>query len=210
MISVLTIMGVGAWVLHREHRLERSHAQALARMQATLDANSNRPVVAVSELRRQVAALDARLASVAQVGQPEPSDTHQASDSEDPQDIPQVETGADAIRESLDGIFDNDTADSGSQDARYALFAKLEPILPERSEIRSFDCRASLCKLELRHASLDDHHRFAQAALLSPDALTTGAAFSTVLEDTGDGSGVLTVTYLAKDSEPLPQINIMQ
>jgi hypothetical protein len=79
---------------------------------------------------------------------------------------------------------------------------KLPPLLPEGSTIRSFDCRASLCRLETAHKDHERYMKFIEAAFLRPDGqLWNGATYSTPLND--DPQDGFMVTYIAREGASL-------
>jgi hypothetical protein len=210
----LTLACIVAWALRRERRLDREQARDLARVQSALEGMSNRieeASAAALEARRQVSALDVRSADSKHAEHPAPADMNQEHDAEDresQESEPAAPIGADEFRAELDDIFHSETAGSWDQDARQDLIAKLDPMLLERTVVRSLECRRSLCRMELGHESVDDYHEFVQKALFSETRITTGGSFSSLTgEADGDGR-VSAVTYLAPGTAPLPQLSL--
>jgi hypothetical protein len=212
--TILVLACIVAWNLRRERQLDREQARVLAGVQSTLEEISNRieeTSIAALVASRQVSALDARIAASEHGAHLERTDMLQGRDAEgqENQEIePNSVIGADELHAELDDIFSSETAGPWNQDARQDLITKLEPILSEDTAVRSLECRRSLCRMELHHASMDDYHEFMQKALLSETRITMGGAFSTPTgEADGDGR-VSAVTYLALGSEPLPRIGL--
>lgn len=201
-----------AWAIYSEQQHEREQARGLVQVQAALEEMSNRidqATITARGAQRQLRALDARIADLQPAEASERAGALQAADGEGPVDQenePDPVISADDFRAGLDELFSRESTGSWNQDARREIAAKLESILPKHSAVHSFECRASLCKIELSHETLDVYHQFAQKSLFSETRLTAGGAFSTVLGEADDEGRVVSVIYLAQGSEPLPQI----
>jgi hypothetical protein len=86
--------------------------------------------------------------------------------------------------------------------AKTIVDQNLPSLLPEGSKIRSFECRASMCRLETAHKNHGQYMKFIQAAFLSPeDQLWNAPTFSTPLN--GNPADGLMVTYIAREGGSL-------
>jgi hypothetical protein len=83
--------------------------------------------------------------------------------------------------------------------------AKLKTILPPTSELKSVECRSSMCKIETTHEDAEHYRDFANNAFMNPTTVPwNGAFFSTGAEDPATGRFVA-VAYLGREGQPLPQ-----
>jgi hypothetical protein len=108
------------------------------------------------------------------------------------------------VLDHLDGVFDHEKEDrtwTASTTAR----AKISALLPATSELRSIECRTSMCRIETAHHDPESYQRFVRTAFMDPETrLWNGGAFSKVLPGQ-DGQGtVITVAYLAREGQGLP------
>jgi hypothetical protein len=88
--------------------------------------------------------------------------------------------------------------------AKRMLNEKLPGVLPEGSSLRSFECHAMICRLEMHHADRERYWQFVRSAFVDPSSrLWNAEAYTVPLnDDPGDG---LSVTYIARENEALPQ-----
>jgi hypothetical protein len=86
--------------------------------------------------------------------------------------------------------------------AKTIVGQKLPSLLPEGSTIRSFECRASMCRLETAHKDHGQYMKFIRAAFLTPeDQLWNAPTYSTPLN--GNPADGLMVTYIAREGGSL-------
>jgi hypothetical protein len=130
--------------------------------------------------------------------QPAPSATQK------PRDMPPSEVNA-----LYDGAFASDRADPGwtARDQRETV-EKIHALLPEGSELRSLDCRESLCRIETRHPDMARHVTFYQRALVDPATqLWNGPMYTAPVEDDPSWDGpIVAVAYLARPGKELPPV----
>lgn len=93
-----------------------------------------------------------------------------------------------------------------AREAESVAATKLRDLLPQGSELRSLQCRGSMCRIETMHADLTAYQQFVQSAALDPTThLWNGGMFSTIVDDAPTPDGRLTtVAYIAREGEPLP------
>jgi hypothetical protein len=111
------------------------------------------------------------------------------------------------LRERLDSTFHAEPFDSGWAGGAQRLAAeRLRETLPEGSEVRSVECRSSLCRIETSHTDGPHYQEFVRKAFLNPDTkLWNGGLFSTRLDDASQAEGrTVVVAYLARDGQGIP------
>jgi hypothetical protein len=113
------------------------------------------------------------------------------------------------VRDSFEIAFGGDKPDPGwtGADQRRAS-QKIQAALPEGSHMRSFDCRASLCRIETSHEDPSHYRAFVRAAFLDPETqLWNAGMFSTRSSDeAAPGEPLVMVSYLAREGQALPNI----
>jgi hypothetical protein len=82
-------------------------------------------------------------------------------------------------------------------DARQRLEKHITPALPNGSRVLASDCRASLCRVEIRHGDLASHQRFLQVVSADPTIAWEGPTMISLEEGTGDQ--VVSVGYFARE-----------
>ncbi|WP_437831028.1 hypothetical protein [Sorangium sp. So ce1153] len=93
-----------------------------------------------------------------------------------------------------------------AREAEIALQEKIAAALPRSSALRSVECRASLCRVEVAYRDPADGGRFFDAAFKNPDSKIWNAdTFSTPPRPDGRGNTIV-VSYLAREGEALPSL----
>jgi hypothetical protein len=146
-----------------------------------------------------------RLAPLARIAADEPrADATAADKASDPAAVAPAPTSA-QVRDRLDDAFRTDPIDAAwSQTAVRTLQAKLGPLLPPQSAVRSVDCRGSLCRIETSHAGVTEYRDFVQRTFLGQAELWNAGFFTNVVADPVPGQPVITVAYLAREGQSLP------
>jgi hypothetical protein len=91
-----------------------------------------------------------------------------------------------------------------SSSARTKFQTGASTLLPKASEIVSLECRTSICRVQVRHHSLEDYRAFTQDAYLKGNThIWDGQMFTTIIGEAGTDS-VMTVAFLARDGRSLP------
>jgi hypothetical protein len=81
---------------------------------------------------------------------------------------------------------------------------KLPSLLPNGSTIRSFECHATMCRLETAHKGSENYWQFIRTAFLDPEGrLWNAPTYSTPLND--DPEDGMMVTFIAREGQVLPQ-----
>jgi hypothetical protein len=111
------------------------------------------------------------------------------------------------IHEQYEAAFVSDHGDAQWETgAKRLAMEKLPSLLPEGSTVRSFECRATMCRLETHHRDHESYWGFIKAAFMDQTGqLWNGATYSTPLKDNPDDG--LMVTYIAREGQPLPQVS---
>lgn len=112
-------------------------------------------------------------------------------------------------RDSYEIAFGSDHPDPGWTAAELRRTnQKVQAALPEGSELKSLDCRASLCRIETSHADLSRYRTFVHSAFMDPATQVWNAATFSTRENDGAGSGepLLIVSYVAREGQDLPRV----
>jgi hypothetical protein len=112
------------------------------------------------------------------------------------------------IRDNLQSWFEADRGaarDWGGQAPR-AVTERLHSLLPEGSTLQSFECRATMCRIETTHGSFGAYSKFARSAFTdSPTKLWNAPSFLTRLnKGAAPGEPFVMVTYIAQPGQSLP------
>lgn len=107
------------------------------------------------------------------------------------------------IREQFEVAFDTERSDaSWSAVAKRRAEDRLRNVLTSGSEVRSVDCRSSMCRIETRHDDVRKYRDFIQETLMNPERqIWNGGTFSTLLED--QPGNAIAVTFLARENQAL-------
>jgi hypothetical protein len=114
------------------------------------------------------------------------------------------------IGERLQTAFEADQPDlRWSQQAHRAAEARLNALLPAGSTLRSFDCRASLCRIRTSHKSAEGYDQFVRSAFLDQTTQIWNAPGYSYREPSDDpeNGAVATITYVAREGAALPPID---
>jgi hypothetical protein len=111
------------------------------------------------------------------------------------------------IRDNLEAAFVADGSATAEQaqrerEARRQLVANL----PGGSELRSFSCRATFCRIETSHVDKAHFKQFVEASFMNPRTSLWPAPFLAGLlgDEPGAGQPWLTVSFLAQEGHSLP------
>ena len=195
-LMALGITGAGiAWFTAAPRDLS---AESSRRLSVTTEAKPA-PRVLGDEARPRPAP---RAVALAEPSLP-PPDPHVAEPERDAVRTRRVEPAM--IRQRLDDYFARERPDPGwAYDAQRTAEARIVGAIPKTSEVRSIECRASMCRIETAHQDLDQYQQFVHRALMDPETkLWNGGFFATLLGEPAEGR-VTTVAYLARDGEALP------
>jgi len=114
------------------------------------------------------------------------------------------DAGTAAIHEHLESLFVQDQPDAEwAERAKTIVSEKLPSLLPEGSFVRSFDCRASFCRLETSHKDQESYWKFIKGAFADRSRqLWNAETYSVPLND--DPVDGLLVSYIARENQSLP------
>jgi hypothetical protein len=90
--------------------------------------------------------------------------------------------------------------------ARHIATDRVRSDLPSGSELRSIDCRKSMCRIETSHTDRRTFQEFVRKAFSDPaTGVWNGGSFSGIVSDNSEPSGtVIVVSYLAREGSELP------
>jgi hypothetical protein len=130
---------------------------------------------------------------------------------EDPHHLTQAQFGSKTPQEQMAYLHDyyetafiEDHADpEWAHEAKRMMDEKLPTLLPEGSTLHSFQCRASVCRLETHHRDPHSYMTFLTAAFGPMHPLWNAGVYSAPL--TGNLEDGLMVSYIARQEQSLPQ-----
>ncbi len=116
--------------------------------------------------------------------------------------VPSPAASAAALRQHLDASFEEQAADPGwSGAARLSVARTFAALMPPTSTMKSVECRATLCRMEMVYDDLAQVQAF--MSRLGPEALPwNGTLFSTPIGDPSV-SPVTFVAFLSRDGHQL-------
>jgi hypothetical protein len=95
-----------------------------------------------------------------------------------------------------------------ANDAKRIADGKLPGLLPKGSEVRSFECHSTLCRLETNHRDVASYHLFVRNAFMNTDGhLWNAPTFSGPLDDKLSDSHAVMVSYIAREGHALPRFD---
>jgi hypothetical protein len=198
-IAVVALTGVGWFVLARDPPRFRNAARdaPAAALSSLPEVRATRPASQVS-VPRHAPALP-RVASIANEPQEHPataSETRPAA------------MAPEELRVQLDHAFQDEAVDeTWTVQAAATARTRMAAVLPETSRLRSIECRASMCRLETAHKDPESYGKFLVGAFHDPATrLWNAGGFSTPLADRDEEGRVVTVAFLAREGEALPQV----
>lgn len=116
----------------------------------------------------------------------------------EPEDVPVALESA-FLEEGADPIW--------SREAERTVQEKLKRAIPKAADVRSIECRSSMCRIETFHQNAEDYERFLHDAFKDPETqIWNGNAFSTSSRVDERGGRVI-VSYLAREGEVLPSLD---
>jgi hypothetical protein len=203
----LLVLGSGAFYVkqQREQREQRAEVEQLRRETAALASSVNereeqapRRLVTQSLLRG--------LASAEHPPEPTAATAEKPAQSE-ASATPGGAPSAAEVAMRMQAAFSSEGPDRDwSEKTQQATQEKISAMMPNGSAVRSVDCRASLCRVEMSHEGVDDYRQFVRGAYLSPESgVWSGPTFTTVLERPA-GGGLVAVSFLAREGESLPSV----
>jgi hypothetical protein len=206
------LLGVGGAALAFALVERRRHDAQLAELReeirktsATSDRDVARYEVSLAGLLAPLGSATASAAAAPTSSAPSPSG--QDAGSKAPEKVhPAPEPSA--MRDHYDISFLGDHADSNwtAREAREAT-SKLTSALPEGSSLRSFECRTSMCRIEVSHKDFKHATEFNETAFRDPSTrIWNTAGFSAPLRDepSTDGS-IVNVVFVAREGKGLPE-----
>jgi hypothetical protein len=213
--TALAVIGAVTMFVH-EWRRQKAQGAELARMRAEMgelshDLEEARGGTASAESVRR---LERRLEAAARPNAaPRPASGEEVETSGQPDDE-EGESRAPAeprpvdmaeVSERIQGVFAQQGTDAqwtarASQTAR----EKLSSALPERSSLRTLECRSSMCRIETEHDDMAQMQQFMEEAFMDPQKRPWNGGFFAMPVSDPDTGKVVVVSYLAREDEELP------
>jgi hypothetical protein len=114
------------------------------------------------------------------------------------------------LRDRMEGIFYDERVDASWADRALRLAQeRIAGTLSDGSDVRSIECRSSMCRIETSHTDEQHYHQFLRKAFLDPETeLWNGSVFSTPLDDASQAEGrIVVVAYLTRDGQAMPTVD---
>ena len=209
-------MALALWFGLREYRRQARSVAALEARVEELSQGANDRRAAAAALIPVAASLRGALRSAssppAVALRPHEAQAEPATDSENdrpasgPAPVIKKRLPAPELRRRFEKLFVGDApADAWANRASQLVREKLPAMLPAGSEVRSFDCRSSVCRLVTANKGRAGSLQFLETVGVNLSArLWNAAAFSAPLND--DPEDGLMVTYIAREGEGLPDL----
>jgi len=146
--------------------------------------------------------------NVAEAGAPEPAEPHAreepaAESGEAESGLVEPTITKEDVLANLDTTFETEVADrQWVASASQKIYDIAQPNLGPNSEIRSVECRTSLCRIE---SVQEDSEHYADFVSRVKHSGVSPEGFFTKTGETPDGKPILTM-YLAREGYPLPHL----
>jgi hypothetical protein len=119
---------------------------------------------------------------------------------EPPAAPPPINVALEDTRDTLDARFHSESADRGwALEASVLIRKNLEGVIAGNSQLLSLDCRASLCRAEVKHDDLAAHQAFIQNAFVTAPASWQGPTLASYREDGRARGGIVSVLFFGRD-----------
>jgi hypothetical protein len=184
---------------HRPAAARRSSARSCA------ESSDNSMRGELTELRSELARAQATLQALNL--RSNASSATGGSTTEVPQPAPAIETEPPPLpvrledqREILDARFNAEVTDrSWEREARQLVEKQLGSFVPDGSRLVSIDCRASLCRAEVRHPDMASHQQLIRDAFASGTTSWPGATLASYREPQRQNDPVISVLFFGRD-----------
>ncbi|MFY2559939.1 hypothetical protein ACN469_20135 [Corallococcus terminator] len=114
------------------------------------------------------------------------------------------------VRQRLEAYFGDEPFDTAwARSAERQAKDGVRAALPDPSQLRSIECRASLCRIETEHGDNEQSFNFVRTAFMAPERQVWNAAFVTVRGVDSTDNKVVTITYLAREGVELPMERLL-
>jgi hypothetical protein len=115
------------------------------------------------------------------------------------------------LRERMDQRFADERTDpSWAVDARQRAQSRLAAVLPATSEVRSIECRATMCRIESVHADLGEYQQFVREGFVNADTQVWNGGFLALRKEPSVDGKLATVVYVARDGEAIQAAELMR
>lgn len=113
------------------------------------------------------------------------------------------------IRFQMSSRFEEERPDRAwAATAQELIRTRLIPHLAAGSKLISVQCRASMCEVLSSHTGPDAYNQFLQAAFRDPESRPWNTAvFATPTSDRDRDGNVITVAYLSREGQELPNVS---
>ncbi|GEN12107.1 hypothetical protein SAMN05443572_111228 [Myxococcus fulvus] len=114
------------------------------------------------------------------------------------------------LRQRLEDYFGDEPFDPAwARSAEQLATDGVRAALPTAAQLRSIQCRASLCRIETEHGDSEQSLSFVHTAFMNPERQVWNAAFVTVRGEDSTEDRIVTVTYLAREGVELPMERLL-
>jgi hypothetical protein len=206
---VLAALGAVAWERQERDEASARLQQELKVLEQRLESQSRQSASELDATRRLAQrALEAPVPSALAVAAAPVAVVPQGSPERDTRKpvpaSPSTEVfDAQAMADHLEAAFFHESVDREWADSsRRSLQEKALSLLPEGSSIRSLECQATLCRMELVHENNESYRQF-QRRHFQEGPLWKGASVTRMEKGSREGE-VLTVAYFAREGHALP------
>jgi hypothetical protein len=91
-----------------------------------------------------------------------------------------------------------------SRSEEHRVYKHISAVIPGRSRIIRSECRATMCRVETSHATLEDYQTYLRSVFMDPQhSLQSGPTMSTLLSDS-NSDVIASVSYIARPDHALP------
>lgn len=200
---IFTMFVLGGYAVQKERARAESIRQDVARLREEM--------TAARSAGDRGEALRSLWAAAAPAASAEPSRSPAPAAAEVPRqkDAPRPPLEPAQMRDRMERSFNTERVDqSWAGTAQRTAHERIPGALPEGSEVRSVECRSTLCRIETSHVNREHYATFLHKAFLEPETrLWNGGQMSIMLDDASQAEGrFVVVSYLAKDGQAVPAL----
>jgi hypothetical protein len=115
------------------------------------------------------------------------------------------------IRDRFAVFFTSERVDTAwSRGAAEALTKGAQAVLPGGSRLHRVECRETLCRVEIEHASADEFRTFVQSAFFENETrISKSGFFASALDEPSLGGPVTAIAYVAREGKGLPAPDVL-
>lgn len=196
----------GAWIIvsivQQQHAREelRALSARVERLSSAQREQSSRQEVPPTQVVREVRVeVPVPVAAPVAAQEPRPGPT-----------APAEPVPMEVLSERLTEHFGSEPPDTAwARDAEHTAREGVRAVLPDHSQLRSVECRASMCRIETEHADADRSKMFVEAAFMRPERRVWNGAVLFLRSPQSSPDKEVMVTYLARQGRELPMKELL-